>query len=223
MPRLGIITGLASEARCLTGWPGDCQLNIACSGADSARATEIAREMAASGCDGLVSFGLAGGLDPGLRCGDLVLPESVIYSDTVWPVDAEWRKRLLGQLSPKIRAVGGAIAGSSALVTSPEEKAALRKDTGAMAVDMESHAIAGANLPFIAVRVIADPYDKAVPDWGAGVIGTDGAVMPTAAAKAIFKNLGSFTRLLGVAVENRQAISVLRRVAMLVRGDFGFG
>jgi len=222
VPRLGIITGLESEARCFARWQGDCQLDIARSGADSARASILAQAMASSGCDGLVSFGLAGGLHPDLHCGDLVLPETVICGSAVRPVDEGWRDRLFRRLGTEFNIMGGAIAGSYTLAGSPEEKAALRRETGAIAVDMESRAVAGAGLPFVVVRVIADTHDKAIPDWATNVIGADGKVFPVAVVKAIFANPGSISRLFSMATENREATTVLRRVATLVQGDFGF-
>ena len=214
MPRFGIITGLASETRCFVGSKRD----IACSGANSARARELARRMAADGCAGLVSFGLAGGLDPALRCGDLVLPESVTFGPSVWAVDEAWRERLLQELE----AVGGAIAGSPTLVATAQMKAELRAQTGAVAVDMESHAVAAvaheAGLPFVVVRVIADTYEVAVPAWTTNIIGANGKVKALAAMKALAANPSDIPRLFRLAGQNGRAMAVLGRVASFVRG-----
>ena len=226
MNRIGIITGLASEARCFARRQSDRQLDIACSGADPFRADELARRMAAANCDGLVSFGLAGGLAPDLRCGDLILPESVVSGSSIWPTDDGWRGRLCERLRPETNVLSGAIAGSPALVSTPEDKAALREKTNASAVDMESQAVAAAaaeaKLPFLVVRVIADTYDKAVPAWTTDIISPRGNIRSFAAMMALVANPGDFPRLFTLAKENGQAMSVLRRVASLARGDFGF-
>lgn len=195
------------------------KLDVACSGADSARAGELARGMAANGCEGLVSFGLAGGLDPNLRCGDLVLPDRVISGSSVWAADEEWRQRLLQDLD----IVGGAIAGSSTLVATPQMKADLRRETGAVAVDMESHAVAvaahEAGLPFVVIRVIADTYEVAVPAWVANIIGRNGKVRLIAAMAALAANPLDIPGVFGLAGQNGRAMAVLRRVATFVGGQ----
>lgn len=226
MNRIGIITGLASEARCFARRQSDRQLDIACSGADPSRARELAQRMAAANCEGLVSFGLAGGLAPDFRCGDLILPKRVVSGSSVWQSDDGWRDRLSERLRSETNLLTGAIAGSPVLVSTPEKKAELRKESNASAVDMESQAVAAvaaeAKMPFIVVRVIADTYDKAVPAWTANIISPRGNIRSFAAMMAVAANPGDLPRLFALAKDNGQAMSVLRRVASLARGDFGF-
>ena len=68
MKSLGIVTGLASEAACL-GKVQFCRV----AGADAVRAGLAARALIAEGCLGLLSFGLAGGLDPNLEPGAVIV------------------------------------------------------------------------------------------------------------------------------------------------------
>jgi adenosylhomocysteine nucleosidase len=56
------------------------------------------------------------------------------------------------------------LAGVDAMVVSSHVKAGLRKATGALAVDMESHVAASFaaahHLPFAAVRAVCDPVNR---------------------------------------------------------------
>ena len=65
------------------------------------------------------------------------------------------------------RVVRGGLAGVEEVVVAQACKAALRSETGAAAVDMESHIAAAyaaeAGLPFAALRVISDPASRALP------------------------------------------------------------
>jgi adenosylhomocysteine nucleosidase len=70
------VCGLENEARCLTA--AGIKNPVAPSGARPARAAEIARELLASGADSLISFGLAGGLDPRLGPGSVIVADRVL-------------------------------------------------------------------------------------------------------------------------------------------------
>ena len=67
--------------------------------------------------------------------------------------------------------VRGGLAGVEQVVAARACKAALRSETGAAAVDMESHIAAAyaaeAGLPFAALRVISDPATRALAGAGA--------------------------------------------------------
>jgi hypothetical protein len=68
-------------------------------------------------------------------------------------------------------------------VLDPEGKRRLREQTGALAVDMESAAIAAwaetAAIPFVAIRAILDSAAAPVADFG-GAIDPDGGIRPMA-------------------------------------------
>ena len=63
--------------------------------------------------------------------------------------------------------VGGTIVGAEEIILHPRDKVALHKETGATAVDMESHIAAAyaasVGLPFAALRVINDPASRSLP------------------------------------------------------------
>ena len=80
------------------------------------------------------------------------------------PTNHIWSQQLL-QTFPD--AVSGLLLGVSAPVSDPRDKRALHLNTGAIAVDMESHVVAtvGAahGLPVAAMRVITDPPSVRCP------------------------------------------------------------
>ena len=90
---------------------------------------------AQSGVCGFISFGVAGGLSPRLRPGDVVVASAVITAGATSRTCPNWSQSIL-------KAVPGAhhmpVFGAEAPAMSVLEKEALWKATGAGAVDMES-------------------------------------------------------------------------------------
>lgn len=155
------VSGLRLESRIArsdaVGW-------VAAGGDGVALADAIERHIAA-GAQAIVSFGVAGGLLPGLRPGTLVVAQGVRDPNGQnFAVDLAWL-RAVRELLPD--AASAIVAGSDRLVARARDKARLGAQTGAAAVDMESHIAARAasahGLPFIALRAIADPAERDLP------------------------------------------------------------
>jgi adenosylhomocysteine nucleosidase len=174
---LGFITALPPEAGSLSRRrPGFGDLValpgghcLAVSGAGPFHAHQAALRLIGQGVAALVSWGCAAALDPRLNPGDLVLPERILGIDgSAYAVDAEWRDRLIRMLSPAVPTMAGALTESAHIVPGGAEKQALHAATGAIAVDMESAAIArlahAHGLPFLAVRAVADTAAMKLPD-----------------------------------------------------------
>jgi adenosylhomocysteine nucleosidase len=228
LPPLGIITGLIGEAHTLAGLPVPDRPSIFCSGANSARALEGARTMVSNGCAGLLSFGMAGGLEPGLDPGAVVVPDAVIApGGKLFKTDKAWRQSLRAALGPSMEVSAQPLVGSGTLVTSVAAKKSLYRDTDAVAVDMESHAVARAardgGVPFLALRVIADPADRAVPEWIVGAISEGGRPRPGRILAGLLIRPWDVGVLIGLAGDSRKALTRLSRVALLAGPRFGFG
>ena len=176
MNAVGVVAALAAEARALgpaVRRMGDvsCLRNgslLAVSGMGGAAAEAAAAKLIEAGASALMSFGLAGGLDPALPAGSMVFPSEVISRDgTGFLTSMEWRDRL----NVAVRSLGPVCAGklltSAQAIDTVAAKAAAFRDTGAAAVDMESMAVAqiaaAHRLPFVAVRVIVDAATDALP------------------------------------------------------------
>ncbi len=211
---IGVITGLRAEARCLSG----LDLAVACSGARPGRARVEAARLLAEGAFGLVSFGLAAGLAPELRPGDLVLAEAVVLPDgRRLMTDAAWRAGLTAALAEAGVALHlGPVAGTDRLLVTPAQKRALREATGALAADMESHAVAevasAVAKPFIVVRAISDAADQGLPDAATRFLGPDGQIRPGALIGVVTRprELAALVRL---GLQTRRALGSLHRVA----------
>jgi hopanoid-associated phosphorylase len=216
---IGVISGLRAEARSLSALTG---LRIVCSGSNPQQARRLAVEFIDEGARGLLSFGLAGGLSPAVRPGDLLLPEAVVLpAGARLPTDREWCGRLAAGLSALPSHVHrGTLAGSDRLLATIAAKRELHAATGALAVDMESHGIAEtatrAGLPFVVIRAVADPFDQILPRAASTAIGSDGEVRLRAVARALLERPGELGALLRLARQSGRALAALRSVALLV-------
>lgn len=125
--------------------------------------------------------GFAGGLQPGLRSGELVLAEGFLRpGGEELSVD-----RQLWLEARQALDSGGSSPRHGRLVTvehpaSCEAKNRLGKDFPALAVDMESWWAAAlareAGVPFLCLKAILDPLDRALPRF---ITGVDSAGRPT--------------------------------------------
>lgn len=220
--RIGVITGLRAEARCLEG----LDILVACSGARPERARAEAARLIGEGVAGLVSFGLAGALAPTLAAGDLVLAAAVALPDGGHvATDAVWRSRLAGLLRG-MRPSEETLAGSDRLVASPALKAVLHATRAAGAVDMESHAVAeeaaAAGLPFLVIRAIADPSERALPPVALKALGPDGGLRPAALLGGLLRRPQDLAALVRLGRDSARGFATLRRVAALAAPDLAF-
>lgn len=70
---LGIICGMASEARALGHWRTDARVSVRVTAGRPGVAVNAVAELTALGVRGLLSWGVCGALDPALVAGDLVI------------------------------------------------------------------------------------------------------------------------------------------------------
>lgn len=217
------LVGFRAEARCLRG----LDVSVAFSGGSAERARSEARRLVAEGAAALVSFGLAGGLAPGLRAGDLLLPETVGSAGPVsWSVDRVWHERVRARLAGGgIGPTPGALVGSDRIVATTSDKRALFETVGALAVDMESHAVAAvateAGIPFLVLRALADPADQVVPQVAREALRPDGRVRIRATFGGLLRQPGELIALFRLARQSAQGLASLRRGAHLAGPRLG--
>jgi len=138
------------------------------SGAGAENARKAAELLVSKGATQLMSWGCAAALSPDLKMGDLVLADSLLNSDGLeTAVNSTWHQHAKTVLGSTVVAYKGALFNSNKLVSTAEEKQAIYEKTGAIALDMESGAIAEVAqhyaLPFLAIRAIADPASMDLP------------------------------------------------------------
>lgn len=215
--RLGVLTTSRAEVACWLA-PRARMVRALASGADGVRARVAAERLVAEGIAGLVSFGLASGLAPIARPGDLVVAESVaLPSGETIRTDDAWRQSLLGRLSagvPKIH-VARVAGADQPLITVGAKQGAFRA-TFAAAVDTESHAVAEVavayGLPFVVVRAIADPVERPRPALDLLGIGAQGEPRHFAQASRCLRRPWELVALWRHERSANAAFGTLRRI-----------
>lgn len=144
-------------------------------GTDVSDLSEFIGRAASDGCRGIVSYGLAGGLCPDLRSGDIVVGSQVVGRNGSIPTDDIWSAWLLSTIPT---AVYGPIAGIDIPISASSSRGELRLRSNALAVDTESHIIANlaaANaLRFVALRVVIDKVNRNIPPTALACVSSDG-------------------------------------------------
>jgi len=215
---IGIVVGMKSEAALLA--PGAM---IACTGGRPAKAEQLARYLLDAGAEALVSFGVAGGIDPGLAPGDLVIGAEVDLGGASLKADPEWAKRLHNAL-PKSRV--GIVCGGQDAVLTRAAKAALHAESGGLTIDLESGAVAeacaAAGKPFAVIRAVADPAERAIPEFALKGLAEDGRTRALPVILGLLGRPHQLPALLGLARDNRAALASLGAAARLLGAPLGF-
>ena len=226
---IGVVAAMAAEARFLGTLrrgsnglrvlPDDTLVSI--SGMGFNAAADGARSLVRGGATALVSWGLAGGLDPSLRAGTVLLPVRILCTGaTDFPTSAGWRERLLELLTPQQGVIGGLVLSSPVAIDATERKRELFRQTGAVAVDMESAAIARVaaehGLPFIALRVIVDTAADSLPT-AVLAASTNGEVSVARLIEELIRAPSQLMPLLRLVQRYTAAKHSLRAIAPILR------
>lgn len=205
-PAVIAVSGLDFEAAIAAG-PGVATL----CGVGSARLAARLETLALQGCRGIISFGTAGGLDPSLAPGTCVLAERIVSESGTLTVDADWLGALRSCLPD---AQLGALAGVDQPLMSASDKQRLWLESGARAVDMESHHAAliahRLGLPFVACRVIVDPAQRSLPSSATVGLRDDGSTAFMPILKALAGHPGQLPALIQLAFDAGAARRTLR-------------
>jgi hopanoid-associated phosphorylase len=196
-------------------------VRVVCGNGNAAALAEAVAHAIGDDCRGLISFGVAGGLSPQLQAGSCVVGSTILDGTSQFATDRDWSQNLL-------RAIPGAIHGGIAGVADPivhaEAKRALHASTGAVAVDMESHAVArvaaARGLPMAAVRVVIDSASSPLPSSALAAMRPDGTVDVVALIRALAKAPGEAPMLLRTARDALTAGLSLRRCRRRLGASF---
>ena len=153
----------------------------------------------------VIGTGVVGALSGGLRPGDIVIADRAMraradsaHPEHVVPVDAatlEYCERTLHAAG--LASSTGAILSSPRVIPNAAGKRAAKQHSGAIAVDMESAAIAGEaiafGVPFAIVRTVIDSLEDEI--FGAEMADEEGRVKPFAAANYLVRNPGAMLKI----------------------------
>jgi len=174
-----------------------------------------------SGAKCLISFGIAGALAPGLRPGDVILSGEVIGADRRWETSESFRDRM-PELARAIGAVEGPVLGARQIIANERDKAKAWRDTGALAVDLESEIVARgaeqAGIPFVVLRAIADSATRRLPPAALIPLTEDGTPALLRVFASVLRQPRQVTALIGLARETRQALAALAAPARALHG-----
>src|SRR5713101_3518515 len=194
-------SGLAAEAKIAraAGFP-------VVIGAGDRERTAALVENALEGANCLMSFGIAGALAPDLRPGDVVISAEVVSDGNRWQVD-EWFQIRVTDLAREIGAFQGPVFGAHAILATGADKSRAWRETGALAVDLESDVVARiasqAGIPFLVARTIADTAHRELPP---------AALIPLSEA-----GTPNLARVLGSVIREPRQIGTLIRLARETR------
>ena len=201
-PGCVVAVGLKSEAALLPRG-----VRVVVSGGDPARLEALLAALPGD-VTAVLSFGIAGGLAPGIATGEVLVASTLWDDGTLWPVDAA----LLAGLSLR----RGVIAASAGLLANASAKEALHRASGALAVDMESGAAArfarARGLPFGVLRAVADGPGDVLPQAAAVGLNPDGSPAPGRVLAALLRRPGDLPALLQLARASAKAHDALRGV-----------
>lgn len=207
--RLAVICGMAAEADALGAWRDHPRISVAVSGARPDAAEAETARLLAEGCSLAVSFGVAGGLDPARRPGDPLICAHVVELG-------------LGRDGPPPVPPSGAAAapfllGSDEVILDPADKARLFRETGAAAVDMETHRVARAATArgrrWLALRAVGDPAERALPALAADALDAAGRPRIGRVVLRLVARPGQLPAMLQVKRDTDAALRTLRRLA----------
>ncbi|HWL18094.1 MAG TPA: phosphorylase [Bradyrhizobium sp.] len=208
-----IVTGLVQEARIAAG-PG---MAVICSSSDPRQLRALLTVFDPATIRAVISFGVAGGLDPSLKSGDVVVATEVMAGDARFLAGFALNEDLIANVALGLgrrRVIRGGLAGVEDVVVAQAGKAALRLETGAAAVDMESHIAAAyaaeAGLPFAALRVISDPASRALPALARSAIKPNGEIDLRKILRGVVRNPRTLSALVSTGIDFNRALRSLR-------------
>jgi adenosylhomocysteine nucleosidase len=211
------VTSLALEARIALG-PG---VSVICS-----QGSHLAAHLESAigrGVSGIISFGIAGGLAPGLVAGQWVAATAIRTAQQLFPTDRAWTRCLIERLPG---AVNAEIVGLDAPVAGPADKRLLHAQTGAAAVDTESHIaarIAAAHrVPFVACRAIIDAADTLLPPAALVGLRPDGTADVAAVFRSVLQQPSQLPALVRTALDAWIARAALYRGRRMLGAGLGF-
>lgn len=228
--RLGIIVALAAETRSLaplrrkgaqTAWGG---YTVLLGGAGPANARAAAANLIGQGAEALLSWGCCAALTPEIQPGHVIVPQAVVGDTGPCTLHVDWQQHLYTKLASRLAVNPGPLAQSDTIIANAADKVALAARTGAVAVDMESAAVAAVarehGLPCAVLRAVADPADQTLPAIVLNHTDADGVTHIPGLLGALLRAPGQLPDLLALGRQFAAALASLDQAARLLQQNF---
>ncbi|WP_158926557.1 hypothetical protein [Acidisphaera sp. S103] len=196
--RPGFVVGLTAEARVAErfGYP------VVVGGGTPEGAADAAYQLVEEGVNALVSFGFAGGLDPALRPGSVIIPSAILSEGHLYAAEPTLADRFGGLTGHRL--VAGTLA-----ATDVSTKRQLHAETRAHAIDLESGSVARValahGLPFVVVRAISDAADRDLPPAALLAVDRWGRIDLRRVLASLLRQPRQLPGLLGLALDAARA------------------
>ena len=177
LKKIGIIAALPAEAKCLQAEkinlksPFEIEKNIflCISGIGYKSSLDATKKLIKLNIDALISWGIAGATCNLVNTGDLILAKAVKRHEKIYCTSDEWCKKIIYYFQGSSHKIlNEDIVSTDEICVTPTEKKRLFKKTKALAIDMESAAMAEVamknSLDFIVIRAIADNAILNIPE-----------------------------------------------------------
>jgi adenosylhomocysteine nucleosidase len=215
------ICGLAAEAKIARA----AGFSVVVGGGDRSRTTTLVQS-AVRQANCLISFGIAGGLAPELRTGDVIVSTNVIAADKRWWAEKQFRDRI-ADFARGIGALEGPVLGAPAILATAAQKSRAWNETRAVAVDLESDIVArtatSAGMPFVVLRSISDAAYRELPPAALIPLSEDGTPKIAHVLTSVLRQPRQFASLVGLACEARLARLALAGPARALHGFMAAG
>ncbi len=169
----------------------------------------------------VISAGTCGALDPALKVGDVVLPESVLGLDGERLNVTPGALAHAARLAPEARS-GGILLTTADVVPTPEAKAARFRATGAAAVDLESALIIAwasrHGCPSLVIRAVADTAQQRLPVELGGVVTPEGRIQPVRAVALFLTHPRTIPHAWSLQRGTGRALRAIARVIAALAG-----
>ena len=191
---------------------------VICSGAGAENARKAAETLISNGATHLISWGCAAALSPELKSGDLTLASTLLASNSQRiDLKSEWYRLVQKNLSTFLTIHTGTLLESLKVISLSSDKKQLYFATNAIVLDMESVAIAKVaqekDLPFLAIRAIADPVTMDLPKAIAYSINNKGKVILLRLLSYLFFHPYELVGLIKLGLHFHNAKKTLSQVA----------
>lgn len=232
---LGLVIAMKSEADAIIGRRGwqplgshfrrisslgvDGDLITLRSGIGWHNAETAARRLVELGAGALLNLGLSGGLSPDLEPGVLIVADRCLLLEDDAPRGSWSLSAAIGQSACRhLKAAGGAVRTGSIVSTreaalSTGRKAMLFNTFGALAVDMESAAIAAVadqtGLPCLICRAVCDPVGQSIPSPLLSALAPNGDLRPGILCAAVMRRPWILADMVHLARQSARARKAL--------------